>query len=127
MSRNANKLVKKLAELGYTIHGASFTISRNHGQPMMNKAAGECAPCWQLRVNPMRHSTSGKVVDIGDEPVVDFPDGTKKQVCVYSFYPLIHILKTPIGQWEIDIDDAYTERLLITTINLPESWKGWRY
>jgi hypothetical protein len=138
MSRNAEKLVKGLFELGYIVNGYPdeannyFYILRNHGQPMMNKAAGECAPCWELRCNALRHSYSNRIISHGYRPNVQFPDGTiYRKLETYSFYPLTWIVKTPIAEWDVCLDDygdwfnnkpnKYS-RLLITTTMLPDTW-----
>ncbi|HEC61411.1 hypothetical protein LCGC14_0761700 [marine sediment metagenome] len=121
ISRNAYALVRKLKELGITIHGQEFHIVRHHGQPMMNKAAGECAPCWELRVDPVVNYITRKIVVNGTNPTFDMPNGVRFQAEVFSHMPLTHILKTPVDKWDVDIDEY--KRLYVGTTTEPESWK----
>jgi hypothetical protein len=123
MSRNARRLVKKLNRLGYIVYGASFHILRYQYQEHLNTLAGECAPTWELLVEPLRDLR--RIIKNGREPTFDMPDGTRHTTKIYSFYPLTHILKTPIDQWEVALDDAWIKRLLITTHELPDTW-AWK-
>lgn len=122
MTRNARTLVKKLHTLGYTIRGRYFHIYRYHGQSMMNKAAGEAAPTWELLVDPLYNIITGKIVDNGMKPTVHFPDGTMiSDLEVCSHFPLMHILSQSLDEWEIDYQKD-CNRLFITTKHLPLAW-----
>jgi len=120
MSRNASSLVKKLGEIGIIVHGQVFHIRRNYGQPMMNKAYGEAAPCWELLVNPLVHTLTRKIVAVGNTPTFDMPDGIRYQREIYSHFPLLHILKTPIDKWDVGFDEI--GRLWVGTTTLPSTW-----
>lgn len=121
MSRNAERLVKKLARLGVVVHGASFHVLRFQDQEHLNTKAGEASPTWELRANPLRNTITNHIVANGDKPHVDFPDGCKLQIEVYGFQPLTHILRTPLEDWDVDVDEY--SRLLVNTYVLPESWR----
>ena len=56
--QTGNKLVELLARAGYQVagHQAAFVLREHATQAMMNKAAGEAAPTWELRVDPMGHT-----------------------------------------------------------------------
>jgi hypothetical protein len=113
---SAERLVSKLAKLGYVVEEGDYVIDRDYGQPMMNKAAGECAPTWALLINVGLFA--GK-----RDPMVRFPDGVVKQVEVSSYLPLLHILRTPLSEWEIWVNpEGLDDRLTILTSSNPESW-----
>ena len=120
MSKNAVRLVKKLSELGYTVNGSRPYILRDYYQPILNKRAGEFAPCWKLLVNPLVHTGTNRVVSHGSNPVVEMPDGVKVKVRICSHMSLTHILRTPICEWEVYIDEY--GRLWIETKELPSTW-----
>ena len=122
MTKNARKLVEKLHMLQYTVHGRYFQIYRYYGQSMMNKAAGEAAPTWELLVDPLYNTITGKIVNNCMTPTVTFPDGTmipRLEVC--SHFPLMHIISQPLKEWEIDYQEEY-DRLFITTKKFPPCW-----
>lgn len=120
--RHADNLVAKLWKLGYIVHGPTFEIYRHHGQPMMNKAAGEAAPAWELLENPLYNTLTGCIVAHGERPQVQCPDGTCRLLSVCSHMPLLHILRQPIDTWIVYIDPLIANRLCIETTALPESW-----
>lgn len=121
MSKNAERLVKKLAQRGVIIHGVSFHISRDQAQERLNTIAGTDAPTWYLLANPLWDTVTGHIVANGERPHVDFPNGCKLQMEVYGFQPLTHILKTPLEQWDVDVDEL--KRLLVNTNVTPDSWR----
>lgn len=119
---NAQKLVKGLSDLGYSIWGTSFHIHRWLGQGMMNKAAGEIAPTWVLLADPLWRFE--KVIQNGSNPNVTLPDGEKGKMEICSHIPLSHILKCTPEEWEISVDRVTgTPRLIIDVPDLPEGWK----
>jgi hypothetical protein len=114
---NAERLVAGISHHGYAVFGASFHILRWKGQGMMNKAAGEAAPTWELRANPLwRH---GKVIANGEHPQVRFPDGEVRRIEVASHMPLTWLLKQAASEWILDFEDG---RLTVDAPNLPDSW-----
>jgi hypothetical protein len=119
---NAQRLVKKLEKLGVIVYGASFHILRFQYQEHLNRRAGEAAPTWELLVEPLRHFD--KIVENGRVPTFDMPDGTRHTTEIYSHFPLTHILRTPIGEWDIGMDDCDRPRLWVGTKMLPTSWTG---
>ena len=121
MSQNAYRLVKKLAEMDIVIRGASFHILHHKGQERMNKLAGEAAPTWELRVNPLRHTITGRIVVNGKKPNINLPGGDLVHKEVYGYQPLTHILKTTLDKWDVDVDEL--NRLLVSTFVLPDSWQ----
>lgn len=125
--RNADRLVRKLAKLGVTIKnadvfGSSFQIRHYKYQEYLNKRAGEAAPTWELLCDPFRSVVLGRTVVLqnGVTPTFTMPDGTQHTATIYSHYPLAHILKTPIKEWDIGIDEM--DRLWVGTTMLPSTW-----
>lgn len=116
--RNADRLVRKLATLGYVIYGASFHILHHKGQEYLNRAAGEAAPTWELRVEPL--FDLGRVVSNGRIPTFDCPDGTRLTMKIYSHFPLTHTLNSPLDKWDVGVDEA--QRLWVGTTMPPDNW-----
>lgn len=117
---NAMRLVKKLEKMGYTVCGVSFQILHSKYQEHLNRRAGECAPTWELLVEPLRKTTDGRIISNGRMPTVDLPDGTRRTMTIYSHYPLSHILKTPIAECVAHEDEW--GRLWVGTEELPDTW-----
>lgn len=116
--RNADRLVQKLTKMGYTIYGASFHILHHKYQEYLNRAAGEAAPTWELLAEPLWRYD--KVFRIGRAPTFDPPDGTRHTGVIYSHFPLSHVLKTPLEEWDVGMDEV--GRLWVGTTMLPETW-----
>jgi hypothetical protein len=116
----AEQLVRLLGTRGYTVLGVSYEIVRHHGQARMNTAAGECAPTWELRANPLWNTITHKIVAHGTAPQVRMPNGAIRTMLICSHIPLRHILAQPAKEWTIYEDSV--GRLVIETKNLPETW-----
>jgi hypothetical protein len=120
MSKNAERLVKKLKQLNITVHGVNWHIIRDKQTEILNQQAGEAAPTWELRADPLWETTSGRIIYNGRQPTVDIRGQRLESVEVYGFQPLTFILKTPLELWDVDLDEM--ERLLVFVNDFPESW-----
>lgn len=117
------RLVALVEAKGYRIAGHETAyVERDLGQAMMNKAAGEMAWTWELLVDPLVRSSSGRIVARGMTPVVTMPDGTKRPRRIGSHMPVAHILATAPADVSIDEHDLF-DGLHIDTADLPDSWK----
>ena len=117
LSRNTQRLLKGLVARGAVPHGASFHIVRDHGQPMMNKAAGEAAPTWMLHSDPLH--MMGRVVRAGGPATVVYEG--RRYEGVQSHMPLTWILKHPAGAWDLGLhEDGRALEILVD--ELPPSW-----
>lgn len=127
--RNADRLVRKLAKLGviiddWDVFGASFQIMHYKYQEYLNRQAGEAAPTWELLCAPHRSVVLGRAVILrnGTIPTFTMPDGTRHTTEIYSHYPLTHILRTPLDDWEFWMDFCDKPRLWVGTTMLPSTW-----
>jgi hypothetical protein len=100
------KLLEGLASLGYTVQDGEPRLIRHLGQAMMNKAAGEAAPTWEV---------CDATFAIRGEPLLNhiYP------MNIGSHHPLSWVLKFPPDQWSFDTEFG---RLHITAPNLPPHW-----
>jgi hypothetical protein len=98
-----DRFVEGLKSLGWEIT-EWYSLTRNYGQPMMNKAAGEAAPCWEI------------------DAVLK--DG--KKIIIQGHQPALWILKHDPKTWCVD-DENYSSgprglRLHIDAPELPPHW-----
>ena len=137
LTENTRRLVRKLLDLGVEFIGVSATtrhrysdgrgreplqtlfIQRNHGQGMMNKAAGEAAPTWHLASNAGHrlgriHSWSGGY------PLLRY-DG-REYAGVNSHMPLTWIVRQPLEYWSLSEAEA-SDALNVLVRDNPPHWK----
>lgn len=116
MSRNADKLLKGLTERGVRFQSPmTCYIQQNRGQGMMNKAAGEAAPTWELMQDGLFYL--GRLYQSGHHPVVEFEGEVLTGVC--SHFPLGWIVRHQPSVWELS---SYIGRLEVHVPDLPPQW-----
>ena len=102
LTRNTQRLLDGLLRIGVEIDGfTAFAVIRDHGQPMMNKAASEYAPTWSLHDN-VSHSM-GRRMGVGRLARVKAHGRTYEGV--ESDTALTTILKCPPEHWELSLAD----------------------
>lgn len=108
-----------LVSRGVTLPPATgYYISRNRGQGMMNKAAGEIAPTWHLMKDGLMRF--GQLVSSGNTPLVRYEG--REYRGVGSYMPLTWILKHPPAEWELGPGED--DRMLEVLVNkLPPHWR----
>lgn len=121
LARNIDRLIDGLHEHGYVVGGGPPEILQARGQAMMNKAAGEYAPTWEVRVNCMRRHR--RFITHGNTPSVRLPSGDVRELEVSSYMPLGWILKQPVRDWIVGIDDdAGMDRIHVWVEIQPPQW-----
>ena len=107
---------------------SNFYIHRNLGQAMMNKAAGEVGPTWELMGDgeQIRRFTRGgeraRQVRTANGREVEVEWEGRKFPRVQGYLPLVWILKHPAGDWKLGLypDDHSFE------VNVDTSPPHWR-
>lgn len=126
MSRGSRRLVKGLLARGVALRGAfsNLFIMRDHGQPMMNKAAGEIAPTWRLAADGLfrGHRLVG-YSGLDDDLALEF-DG-KIYGPVESCAPLGWIIRHKPEEWEIGLNpwNEWDDHLWVDVGTIPPHWK----
>ena len=78
---------------------SNFYIHRNLGQAMMNKAAGEVGPTWELMRDGEQVGRGG--TQNGRDAEVEWEG--RKFPRVQGYVPLLWILKHPASDWELGL------------------------
>ena len=78
---------------------SNFYIHRNLGQAMMNKAAGEVGPTWELMRDGEQIGRGG--TQNGRDAEVEWEG--RKFPRVQGYVPLLWILKHPASDWELGL------------------------
>ena len=97
---------------------SNFYIHRNLGQAMMNKAAGEVGPTWELMRDGEQVERRG--TQNGRDAEVEWEG--RKFPRVQGYVPLLWILKHPASDWELGLypDDRSFEVSVGTS---PPHWR----
>ena len=87
---------------------------------MMNKAAGELGPTWELMRDGADVRVRRRTVTRNGYPLTVNWEG-KTYTAVQSYVPLIWILKHPLTEWELGL---YPDGQSFG-VNVPDSPPGW--
>lgn len=136
LTENTRRLVRKLLDMGVEFTGQSATmynrytdrsreplqtlfILRNHGQGMMNKAAGEAAPTWHLAANAAHRL--GRVDSwSGGYPLLRY--NGREYIGVNSHMPLTWIVRQPLEDWNLSRAEV-SDALEVLVRDNPPHWK----
>ena len=124
MTANTRKLLTGLLDMGveFVEPAWNYRISRNYGQGMMNKAAGEAAPTWELKQDMESYyspSTKRWRHGGGKYPKLRF-EGRDYALGIGSSLPLTWILKFGPKKWQLTSETGY--QLVLLVDQLPPSW-----
>ena len=98
---NTSRLLSGLESRGVCFPDdvSNFYIHRNLGQAMMNKAAGEVGPTWELMRDGEQIGRRG--TQNGRDAEVEWEG--RKFPRVQGYVPLLWILKHPASDWELGL------------------------
>lgn len=119
---NTKRLVRGLLQRGVIfvnpISIDNLYIRRDPGQPMMNKAAGEAAPTWNLVCNGERYHDRWYN---GDKEILTVFEGIDYNE-INSYIPLKWILKFKPEEWDIGMALDWENELQILVKSNPPHW-----
>ena len=120
LTANTRRLLLGLESRGVCLPDdvSNFYIHRNLGQAMMNKAAGEVGPTWELMRDGEQVGRGW--THNGRDAEVEWEG--RKFPRVQGYVPLLWILKHPASDWELGLypDDSSFEVSVGTS---PPHWR----
>lgn len=120
VTEGARRLLVGLYKRGVDVAPmTNFYIGRNLGQPMMNRAAGELAPCWYLAGDGLR----SRRVWCGGTETLDVLWNGIGFINITGHMPLGYILKLDPETWDLGPRDTEPTELMVCAPGLPASWR----